>query len=410
MLWNLHNCRINNFVRTSIVRKKKLYHKKLRFLHHRRLCRKKKLYWVAPGRTEQWWLNLVSGLAPAENWKKNFRMPRAQFYELVNELHPFISPDPSSPNNRAISSDKKLAIALYYLKDTGSLSMTANVFGVASNTVGTVVFEVCQAICKHLGKKYLYLPKDKEQMMKKVSEFESKYGMVQAFGCIDGTHIPISCPNENKQDYFCYKQFFSLNVQAVCDYKGMFMDVDCRWPGSVHDSKVFVNSNLNKMLQNKNFNGVYQSLLTGCGKVPNYLIGDPAYPLSPYCMKEFEHCGNDDEVIFNNMLRSARNPIECTFGRLKARWSILTRKMNMKLEKVPTIVYACFVLHNYCELKSCYVDSEQVTVQMELMKKNEFENKNTPNPIYSCNTDEGEVVRRTLTKYFGRSLYHANEI
>ena len=91
--------------------------------------------------------------------------------------------------------------------------------------------------------------------------------MVQAFGCVDGTRIPISCPNENNQDYFCYKQFHSLSVQAMCDYKGTFMDVDCRWPGSVYDAKVFANSSINKKLQSGNLSSVYQSLLQGCEKV-----------------------------------------------------------------------------------------------------------------------------------------------
>ena len=35
------------------------------------------------------------------------------------------------------------------------------------------------------------------------------------------------------------------------------------------------------------------------------------------------------EVIFNSMLRSARNQVECAFGRLKARWAILTRKIDV---------------------------------------------------------------------------------
>ena len=75
--------------------------------------------------------------------------------------------------------------------------------------------------------------------------------MSQAFGCINGTHIPILCPIQHSQDYFSYKQYYSLNVQAVCDYKGNFMDVKCMWPGSVHDAKVFANSSINRKLSNR---------------------------------------------------------------------------------------------------------------------------------------------------------------
>ena len=145
--------------------------------------------------------------------KKNFRLDKDSFYELLK----IIGPNLRSPNRRALPADKKLGIALYFLKDTGTLNMTANTFGIQINTTSAVIFEVCNAIVEYLGPLYLHLPKTKDEMRKKVSEFEAKFGMIQAYSCIYGTHIPLIAPRENSHDFYCYKQFYSLNVQGVCD-------------------------------------------------------------------------------------------------------------------------------------------------------------------------------------------------
>ena len=42
------------------------------------------------------------------------------------------------------------------------------------------------------------------------------------------------------------------------------------------------------------------------------------------------------------MLRSAKNQIECAFGRLKAQWRILLRPMDLKFEDITDRVLACF--------------------------------------------------------------------
>ena len=116
-------------------------------------------------------------------------------------------------------------------------------------------------------------------------------------------------------------------------------------------------------------------------------------------MKEFDNCNSDEEVIFNNMLRSARNQIECSFGRLKARWAILTRKMDLKLEILPTIIDVCFILHNYCEKSKVYIDDEVVKSQIEILKKNEENYKNVPDPVFSFDCGEGTITRKTITQY-----------
>ena len=73
----------------------------------------------------------------------------------------------------------------------------------------------------------------------------------------------------------------------MCDEKGQFIDVEVKWPGSVHDARIYANSSTNKKFSNKEFPSCYRELLPGHSGVPPILLGDPAYPLLPNVMKEF---------------------------------------------------------------------------------------------------------------------------
>jgi hypothetical protein len=173
---------------------------------------------------------------------------------------------------------------------------------------------------------------------------------------------------------------------------------------TTHDAKVFANSSVNKKLQNGVLPVTYQLLVPGHTKVESYLIGDPAYRLTPYCMKEYGSCSTNAQVVFNNMLRSARNPIECAFGRLKAWWGFLTRKVDLKLDLVATTVYACFVLQNFCEQHTYYLDSQVVQNQQLLPQCNQHEARNIPDPVFSGNLDESSVTRDIVTFYIENNL------
>ena len=235
-----------------------------------------------------------------------------------------------------------------------------------------------------------------------IIHFKNKLCFPQTFGCVDGTHIPIQQPLENSHDFFSYKMKYTLNVQAICDYEGNFLDVECKWPGSVHDAKVFANSHINKLLRDGRLPLVYRELLPGYDKVPALLLADPAYTLLPHCMKEYPTCKTNEQVLFNNMLRSARNPIESAYGRLKARWQILNKRINLKLQTVPQLIYACFVLHNFCQKNGLRVPDDNVQRQMDYDK--EVQPNVQPDRIYSYNTTEGERVRELLTSYIEQHL------
>ena len=98
------------------------------------------------------------------------------------------------------------------------------------------------------------------------------------------------------------------------------------------------------------------------------------------------------------MLGSARNQIKIALGDSRQEGPlILKTKMNFKLEALPTVIYACFVLHSYCEKHNVNIDVDLVMTQIELMKENEVQFKNIPDPVFSCDSGEGIAVRRVLT-------------
>ena len=80
-----------------------------------------------------------------------------------------------------------------------------------------------------------------------------------------------------------------------------------------------------------------------------------------------------------------------------------TQKMNLKLGNIPTIIYVCFVLHNFCEYHNTYVDEDLIKLQIEVAKRNK-EGIDTLMSIFTCNISEGEVVRGMLIEYMETSL------
>ena len=76
----------------------------------------------------------------------------------------------------------------------------------------------------------------------------------------------------------------------------------------------------------------------------------------------------------------------------------------LELEKTPTIIHACFMLHNFCEQHSVYINEKQVKTQLELLWADDTQFKNLAHPIFYCVEGEEEVIWKTLTDFIKENI------
>ena len=270
-----------------------------------------------------------------------------------------------------------------------------HLFGVAKSTVCLVMKEVCKCIVRQLLSQYIQIPQG-NALKEVVSGFASDYGFPQCAGAVDGTHIPISSPQDCPADYYNRKGWHSIILQGTVNNKGLFMDIFVGWPGRVHDARVFATSALYEKGCAKTLFPSWVKRLGG-KDIPIVLLGDPAYPLLDWVMKAFPNNGHltQQQRTFNYRLSRARVVVEHAYGRLKGRWRSLLKKLDIDVIDVPELVAACCVLHNICEVHGDSFNQEWV----EGTKVDSGPTLGIPTSTSSTGPN-AENIRAALMRYF----------
>ncbi|XP_034747451.1 putative nuclease HARBI1 [Etheostoma cragini] len=354
-------------------------------------------FWVRPGRSSAWWDNFTSGAAAPEDWRDNFRMSREALVQLSERLRPHVQGE-TTAMRAPVDVLTKVACTLFYLSDVGRLRKTADAFGLSRSSVSVFIRQVCRAVSVVLGPDYIRTPSSEQEVEDLVRGFSRAHGLPQCLGVLDCTHVAVKAPVRRSSDYVNAAGEHSLNVHALCDYRSCFLDVVVKWPGGTHDARIFTESRLSSDLKDGTIPPCPKELLQGEAAVPVYLLGDPAFPLRPHLMKDYPAGGETAaERRFNRALCGARSVMRTALGRLRARWGALRRAMDINMDALPSVIHACFVLHNYCEARG------EAAAERSLNAALQHEGDAQPAPCVSMETEdqdaEGQTVRRVLTEF-----------
>ncbi|XP_071373093.1 putative nuclease HARBI1 [Centroberyx affinis] len=280
---------------------------------------------------------------PQQDLRPDYRLSRTSVTALLQLL--------SRGKARGWAQHLEVLITLYWLAHGLSYSVVSRAFQVPKTTVHRVVHQLCGSLVAIRGQHIRYpAEEDVPAVALGFTELSGSPAFTNCVGALDGCHIRIKTPpGPHGQDYINRKLFASVQMQALCDSYGRFINLFVGYPGSVHDTRVLKNS----------------SLYTAARYPPPgyFIIGDGGYPcirapitlLTPYR----EPLQGRVQERYNRHHARARSVIERAFGMMKTRWRCLFFKaLEVHHTFVPDVVTVCAVLHNICLTAGDVVDPD----------------------------------------------------
>ena len=318
-----------------------------------------------------------------------FRINKETFNNLCEILRPELSNQNTQLRN-AVDLEKRVAIAIRRLAKGDSFTSLSMQFGVGSSTCHAICQEFEATLCNIRGR-YIKFPYTRNEAQRIINDFQELNGIPQIVGIVDGSHIPIIAPNENKEDYFNRKHHYSVNLMGIVDSKQKFLYASVGYPGSIHDSRVLQLSSVYNGIENGDLLSNPIVRISGLNIKPQ-IIGDSAFPDRSWILKPYSDINlTPTERQFSKKLCGIREIIEQAFGMLKSRQRILFKKNEQKLENVTRTVTAAVVMHNFCLQNGDYFGN--VEIENNRDDRNDFAENNI------CN--EARNVRNAICDYMG---------
>jgi len=165
--------------------------------------------------------------------------------------------------------------------------------------------------------------------------------MTGCVGALDGLLIEVRRPwlseSDNPDAYFSgHYSRYGVNCQGVCDAHYRFTYFVVAAPGRTGDLRALQGTSLQLKIAGLPFL---------C-----YIVGDAAYVCSDRLLTPFKGAQkeNPQNSAFNYFLSQLRIRIECSFGLLTTKWSILRGNLtHVSQRKASAVIMTCAMLHNF---------------------------------------------------------------
>ena len=132
-------------------------------------------------------------------------MNRETFTTLCNKLGPHLRKQVTRSRGPIATDEQEQTI--WRLATNIKYRTIAAMFGVGISTVCTIVLQTTHVITEHLLPRYVCIPNE-ERLKEIIKDFENLWGLPQAVGTIDGSHIPILKPTDSLSDSFNRKGYY----------------------------------------------------------------------------------------------------------------------------------------------------------------------------------------------------------
>ncbi|CAH2005468.1 unnamed protein product [Acanthoscelides obtectus] len=175
-------------------------------------------------------------------------------------------------------------ICVRYLGDPGYQQGIDQELDVSQATVSRTVNRVVNSIVAQ-SNEWIKFPTTIHELMEAKRIWQGMYTFPTAIGVIDCSHIGILKPNRLGDEYI--------------NRKGKPTSVGVSWPGSVHDSRIWKNSQTRSQLINK---------------ANVVLLGDAGYGIEPCLMTPYRNPTPGAEIYYKKLLKQERVIIERCFN------------------------------------------------------------------------------------------------